>query len=250
MAQKKHTPVKKKQSENITCLIPFYNEGERIFNTVALISTIPEIDSILCVDDCSHDQNYKLLAKQFPHVTVLRLDQNQGKSAAVLHGLQSVTTPRVLLLDADLQQLQKTEISRAVSTVKNDPSLDMLILRRSNYAPFVTAIRHDILMSGERIMHTADLKAVFKKPPSGYQLEVAINEYMMKHKKRCYWLQTSLKNSYKYEKWTLEEALTKYKDELTGYMSYNGPLSYLSQILTFCKHEYRRSSSGTDTTRS
>lgn len=241
MAQKKHTPTKTKQSENITCLIPFYNEGERIFKTVELISSIPEIDKIICVDDCSSDQNATKLAKQFPHISVLRLESNQGKSAAVLHGLHAVTTPRVLLLDADLQQLQKAEISHAVSTVKNDPGLDMLILRRSNYAPFVTAIRHDILMSGERILHTDDLKAVFKKPPTGYQLEVAINEYMMKHHKRCFWQQTSLINSYKIEKWTFQEAVKKYKDELTGYISYSGPLNYVSQILKFCKHEYHSS---------
>lgn len=239
MTQNKHISNKKKQSENITCLIPFYNEDERIIKTVQLISTIPEIDSIVCVDDCSSDQRYTQLAKQFPQITVLRLEENQGKSGAVRHGLSAITTPRVLLLDADLQQLQETEISRAVATVKNDPSLDMLILRRSNYAPFVTAIRHDILMSGERILRTDDLKAVFKKPPTGYQLEVAINDYMMKHNKRCFWQQTSLKNSYKIEKWSFKEAIKKYKDELTGYTSYNGPLRYISQVLTFCKHEYR-----------
>ena len=241
MAQKKSSRPRKKTQraqEKSTCLIPFYNEDERIFKTVELISSIQEIDEIICVDDGSTDSNHTRLKKLFPKIHVLRLRKNQGKSSAVLHGLMSVTTPRVLLLDADLQQLQKDEIITAITAVKSNSKIDMLILRRSNYAPLVTAIRHDILMSGERIMRTEDLKEVFKKPPTGYQLEVAINDYMMKKEKKCYWIQTSLANSYKMEKWTLSDAVLKYRDEWTGYISYDGPITYLSQIFAFCKDEY------------
>lgn len=225
-----------------TVLIPFYNEKQRIFDTLNIVTKAKSIDKIICVDDGSQDTNYKKIQKKYPQITTIRLEKNQGKSSAILHGLVSVTTEWVFFIDADLKNLQINEIENAIKAVKNSISsanpLDMLILRRSNYSYFVTAIRHDILMSGERILRTQDALAVFKKPPTGYQLEIAINLYMMQNRKNCAWIQTSLANSYKIDKWTPLEALRQYKNELVGYISYAGPIKYLKQVKNFCNTQY------------
>lgn len=228
----------------LTVLIPFYNEQERIFTTLDIVTKARYIDKIICIDDGSQDTNFKKIQKKYPKITVLRLEKNQGKSSAILHGLISVTTEWVFFLDADLKNLQISEIESAIKAIRttnsasNSKSLDMLILRRSNYSQFVTAIRHDILMSGERILRTTDALAVFKKPPTGYQLEVAINLYMMQQNKNCAWQQTSLANSYKIDKWTPFEAARQYKNEFLGYVSYAGPIKYLQQVKNFCNAKY------------
>lgn len=227
----------------ITLLIPFYNEDNRIFETLGLMVQVKNVYEIICVDDGSNDQNYKKIKKLYPKIKVLRLEKNQGKSSAILFGLVAVQTQWVFFLDADLKNLQISEIQEAISAVIDSKSLDMLVLRRSNYAVFVTAIRHDILMSGERILQTKDALEVFKnpfggKPPTGYQLEVAINLYMLEKNKNCYWQQTSIANSYKIDKWTFSQAIQKYKDEILGYTSYAGPINYFKQLTQFCKNEY------------
>jgi glycosyltransferase involved in cell wall biosynthesis len=230
----------------ITCIIPYFNEQKRIFETLKTVTKLQNLHQIICVDDGSDDKNYLEIEKRYPtKIKVIRLSKNQGKSAAVYQGLKQVTTPWVMLLDADLQNIKLSEFQNAIDSVTTaDPkTLDMIILRRSWYSIFVTAIRHDILMSGERILKTTDLLNVFehpigKKPPTGYQLEIAINLYMMNHQKKCYWLQTSLKNSYKINKWGLEKSLGKYWDEVSGYTGYAGLGNYLKQLILFCNWKY------------
>lgn len=195
---------------------------------------------MLCVDDGSKStastEAVKTLAAEFPKVKIIQHDKNMGKSAAVQTGLKHVTTPWVFLFDADLQGLQASEISDALQLAsRQQDNLDMLILRRARYSWFVSLIRHDILMSGERLLRTADLKDVYQqKPFSGYQLEVAINHYMRTRQKRAYWFQTSLRNTYKIAKWKLPTSLLKYRDEITGYTSYAGIAAYLAQLGSFC----------------
>lgn len=225
----------------ITCLIPFYNEGNRILQTLEVITKITGFFEIICVDDGSDDENYKIIQNKYPKIKLIRLKKNQGKSSAILAGLKQIKTKWVFLLDADLKNLKKTEIETALTSIKNSAQpLDMLILRRSNYSNFVRVIRHDILMSGERILKTKDALAVFKKTPHGYQLEVAINQYMADHHKKCFWQQTSLVNSYKITKWTPEQAFKKYADEIPGYFKYAGSIKYLKQLTSFCLEEFKQ----------
>lgn len=223
-----------------TCVVPFYNEDDRLLNTIRQLTKVSKLNCIVCVNDGSNSPKTKSVVKQlaatFPTVKYLFHTKNKGKAAAVKTGLDTCTTDWVFLLDADLQQINPAEIGRAVQLVaQRQNQLDVLILRRAPYNNWVKTIRHDILMSGERILRTNDLKLVYKqKPFSGYQLEVAINHYMLKHRKRAFWLQTSLTNTYKINKWGLK-SLQKYYDELTGYMSYEGFGAYIKQITSFCK---------------
>jgi hypothetical protein len=64
----------------------------------------------------------------------------------------------------------------------------MLILRRRNDPLSSKIIRSDVTVTGERILRADDLKKVLALSPQNYQLEFAINYYMMAKKKRCYWM--------------------------------------------------------------
>lgn len=223
-----------------TCIIPFYNEDERLLNTLTKLQKVPNLKQIICINDGSTNPTTTKAIKQlktFPRVTLLNHTTNQGKSAAVLTGLKAVKTKWVFLLDADLNNLQPTELQRALELVEQHQNqLDMLILRRAPYSKFVKAIRHDILMSGERILKTNDLLAIYNQIPfEGYQLEVAINHHMRRAKKSCYWLQASFTNTYKLHKWGLQKSILKYANEISGYTGYAGTRAYLQQVMGFCK---------------
>jgi hypothetical protein len=99
----------------------------------------------------------------------------------------------------------------------------------------VRAIRHDILMSGERFLKTNALREVYRQRLfSGYQLEIAINHYFQKQAKRCYWLKTSIENTYKIKKWKLEASWESYRQEIVGFVEFDGAKTYVKQIAEFC----------------
>lgn len=192
----------KNKTMKITCLIPCYNERERIGQVLEVITRINHITQVLCVDDGSTDGTAVYVEEHWPTVEVLSSKQNKGKAAAIKHGLSAVNHELVLLMDADLQELKQEEIEAAIEAfIQHQHSLDMLILRRINSPWFVKYYRSDILLSGERLIRKSDLKQILEQPIKGYLLEVAINRYMIRHRKIVRWMPWSAINTYKVEKW-------------------------------------------------
>ena len=171
----------------ITCIIPFYNEGKSLLETVKIASKVPEFTEIITINDGSTNPETKRMMKkveeEFPQVKLIDKKRNSGKAAAVKSGLLKVKTEWVFLLDADLRNLTIKELSKAMKLVdRHQDQLDLLILRRSPDDKFVRAIRHDILMSGERAMRVKDLQAVYDELDfKNYQLEMAINQIGRAH---------------------------------------------------------------------
>ena len=183
------------QTQKCSCLIPFYNEGDRLLYTLEKLSSIKELKEIICIDDGSADNASKLAKEKFPNINVIVLPHNQGKSAAIFKGLLSVTTEYVLLFDADLQEIKVEEIQNAIQGIENHRSVDMIILRRVVERKLLSFLRHDVVMSGQRILRTKDLIEVAKMKPEKYALETAINKYMMKNNKIVYWIPHRLRIS-------------------------------------------------------
>jgi glycosyltransferase involved in cell wall biosynthesis len=132
----------------ITCIIPFFNERERISKVLDGVIKIKGLDEILLVDDGSTDRSVELVRKHYPKLTIIRNSKNLGKTEAIAVGLKRTISTHVLLLDADLQNFQYKEVEKAVFAVKNNPTVDMIILKRNNKRLF----RANTLISGERIL--------------------------------------------------------------------------------------------------
>ena len=215
------------------CIIPFYNEGERVFAVVRALSQVPLIGNIICVDDGSNDH------VEIPNVTLLRLPRNIGKSQAVFAGLRLVKCETVLLFDGDLVGVQPAEIE-SVSNTFFDRSLDMVILKANGekkYKIMDDLFRNYIVQSGNRIMKTNDLFSVETLHPIGYQLEVAINQYMLDKKKTVAWYPISALNLHKTEKLSFVDGWKKDITMDREIMSYLGPIKRLQQILFFCRRK-------------
>ncbi len=94
----------------VSLLIPFYNEEKQIDTTLQTV--VPIMDSldisyeIVCVDDGSADNSWKLLsqyADEYPQIYALRLSRNFGKEAALSAGLAEVRGDAAITIDGDLQ---------------------------------------------------------------------------------------------------------------------------------------------------
>jgi len=85
---------------DVTILVPAYNEAAYIQQTVKALGGLPYIREILVVDDGSND-NTAALAKQ-AGALVIKQQINQGKGSALNKGLKAAKGAVVCFVDADL----------------------------------------------------------------------------------------------------------------------------------------------------
>ncbi|WP_240773282.1 glycosyltransferase family 2 protein [Pontibacter sp. SGAir0037] len=216
-------------------MIPIFNERERIGAVLEVISRVKGIAQIVCVDDGSTDGTVAYLNAFWPQVQVVSLAVNQGKSSAIRQGLKAVQHEVVLLMDADLQDLKKEEIQDAVAAFHRYHSIDMIILRRVNAPWFVKFYRSDVLLSGERLIRKKDLEQILSQEVSRYQLEVAINRFMIKNHKVVRWMPWSAMNTYKTEKWGALEGSRKEFRMYVEIVYYVGLVHMFIQLASFTK---------------
>jgi len=220
---------------NTTCLIPCYNERKRIGGVLKVATQIRHITQIVCVDDGSSDGTVAYLKQHWPQVEVVVLPQNQGKARAIKEGLKAVQNELVLLMDADLQELRREEIIDAVEAFAAHDQIDMIILRRMNSPWFVKFYRSDVLLSGERLLRKRDLEQVLAQRVQRYQLEVAINRYMLRGKKVVRWMPCSALNTYKLEKWGMADGARRELQMYLEIVYFVGFVHMVQQLTSFTK---------------
>jgi glycosyltransferase involved in cell wall biosynthesis len=215
-----------------SCIIPFYNEGDRVFQVLEVVTQIKSIAQVICIDDGSTDNTAELVSKNWPSVELVRLPENKGKAAAIREGVALAKYENILLMDADLQRINKEEVEKAVQAIARQ-NLDMIILRRINAPWFVKFDRGDTLLSGERIIKKRDLEKIMTQDVKHYQVELAINLYMQKHKRAVRWMPWSATNTYKSEKVGLVEGYKKEFKMFTDIVLYAGFTNIVKQITRF-----------------
>jgi GT2 family glycosyltransferase len=226
------------QAKLCTCIVPFYNEGDRVLHVLSILTKVKGLAAVIAVDGGSTDTAYQKIGQQFPQVKLVRMKQSEGKSEAVWQGLQEVETEYVMLIDADLHAIRRDEMEHAIKIVHEDPTVDMLVFKRETDPWFSKIIRGDVTVTGERILRTTDLAAIYKGNPTKYQLEFAINFYMTEHHKRSYWIPWHAENTPKVKKVGLVEGMSRELAMYRHIVAYGGLLRTLVNIATFCWKEY------------
>mgnify|MGYP005749281967 CR=1 FL=1 len=219
----------------VTCLIPCYNERERIDLVLHHVLASVHVAQVICVDDGSEDGTADHIAECWPEVELVRLPQNVGKTAAIKYGLNYVEHEVLLLMDADLQDLRQEELDAALDAYQKYSNIDMIILRRINSPWFVKWYRSDVLLSGERILRTTDLRLVVEQELKCYQLEVAINRYMLRYRKAVRWMPWSAKNTYKVDKLGMLDGSVKEFMMYVDIVNYVGFSHMCLQLASFTK---------------
>lgn len=224
---------RRKSSQKFTCIIPFYNEGQRTVSVVKEISKIKSIDQILCIDDGSTDQGADLIKETFSGVRVLVLPHNKGKAIAVREGLKFAINNNIFLVDADLENINPKEFEEGLEKFFRN-KIDMLIFR-----VFTTQAGIDGLLgkyttfSGTRIFKKKDLQQILKGSLTGYQLESAINNYFLENQKIVKFTKCSAVNPNKIKKAGFIKGFFQNIQMDLSIISHLGLLNHLKQLFSF-----------------
>jgi cellulose synthase/poly-beta-1,6-N-acetylglucosamine synthase-like glycosyltransferase len=92
----------------VTIVVPLYNEGKSIYDTIISFSRLDypkEKLAVIVVDDCSTDDSYEwacLAARKVPNVTVLRNPCNMGKRKGINEAVRRAKSEIILSVDSDV----------------------------------------------------------------------------------------------------------------------------------------------------
>lgn len=115
------------QLPTLTVVIPAFNEGSQILDTVRSImaSDYPkERLQVICVDDGSKDDTWMWIKRAHNEfaggITIIKQPYNQGKRAALMEGFAKATGEVVVTIDSDSEVLPDTLANMASPFVTDD----------------------------------------------------------------------------------------------------------------------------------
>ncbi len=134
----------------VSCVIPAYNEAERIGRVLSAVVGHPLVSEILVVDDGSTDDTAARVAG-IEGVRLISRGINGGKCRALRAGIEAATGPLIMLLDADLVGLTQRHVTSLIRPVMLDQA-DIAVSLREN-APAAWHLIGLDYISGERVFH-------------------------------------------------------------------------------------------------
>ena len=158
---------------SVSCIIPAWNEAERLPFVLSAVVGHPAVDEVIVVDDGSRDGSAEVAAQL--GAMVLRQGVNRGKAAAVAAGVARARGDLILLLDADLVGLTAMQVMDLLSPVRSGRADAVISLRRN--APWIWRRIGLDYISGERVMRRELLLPLLNRMAGlkGFGLEVFLN---------------------------------------------------------------------------
>jgi glycosyltransferase involved in cell wall biosynthesis len=166
----------------ISCIIPAYNEADRIGNVLRVLQKHPLIDEVIVVNDGSKD-NTDNVVKKFKSVRLISYKKNRGKTFALLKGIKASKNNILMFIDSDLIGLQPKNITDLISSVKSSKA-DVSISIKGNSLAIFKLLGLDFV-SGERVFHKkllGDINELSKL--AGFGFESFLNRKIIKNNLR------------------------------------------------------------------
>ena len=185
----------------ISCVIPAYNEEKTIADTLTAVSSVGNlIDEIIVVDDGSKDKTKEIVGG-FSNVKLLINEKNLGKSGTIARGAKESIGDYILMLDADLINLNSNNIISLVSPVSGGET-KVVYSMRGNTPGWMKAVGFDS-MTGERVLPRFIFTDNFIEISNlhSYGLEVFLNRMIIKNNLKIKTIKMdNVKNTMKWEK--------------------------------------------------
>ncbi|MDQ3366428.1 MAG: glycosyltransferase [Myxococcota bacterium] len=105
---KKLNIVDESYEPTVTIVVPLFNEGKSIYDTIVSLTRLhypKQKLSITVVDDCSTDDSYewaKQAEREFSNVRVLKNAVNMGKRKGINHAVREATSEIIVSVDSDV----------------------------------------------------------------------------------------------------------------------------------------------------
>jgi glycosyltransferase involved in cell wall biosynthesis len=168
----------------IAVILPTYNEELNVTGVLEVLRATEILDEIILVDDGSQDKTADILnqaAAMDQRIQVIQHDRNKGKGQAIFSGLAATHATIILLLDADLKNLNPTHIQALLKPVIEHRADMTLGLFKGGH--FRTDFSHWLtpFLSGQRGLRAELLKYVSREAAEGYGFEVALTVAARRH---------------------------------------------------------------------
>lgn len=161
-----------------TAIIPAYNEKDHITRVLTSLSHVPQLKEIIVVDDSSTDDTASVVSaycQQDNRLRLVSLEQNQGKGGAVMAGIQASSTDLMVLLDADLINLQPRHVNALVQPVQQRQCAMTLGIFRNGRHPTNLSHRYFSFLSGQRCLRWSAFRHAADFHDARWGIEVALN---------------------------------------------------------------------------
>lgn len=200
----------------ISAVIPAYNEEKTIAGVLKALINSPLIDEVICINDGSTDNTQAEIERLDEKATIINLEQNRGKGYALAKGIQKANGEKILLLDADLTNLDERHIKKILQPALNKKAEVVLGLPKAG-----TLLKTFAKTTGQRVYNRKDLLPLLKEMESSkYGIEVLLNHRLKNKKtvwvnlKDLYWLTKTQKRTsklaFKYNVQMVTEMLQEY----------------------------------------
>lgn len=161
----------------VVMVVPAFNEAQRIGTVLEVAGRTPLVDSIIVVDDGSTDATASV-ARRYP-VVVISLPRNEGKGAAMQHGIDAAGAPDIFLFsDADIVGLTPAHLTDLVAPLLGDPALVMTVGKFSG-GRLRTDLSQTLVpsISGQRAIRREFLASLGSLANHRFGAEVAIGRH-------------------------------------------------------------------------
>ena len=167
----------------VSCIMPAYNEAQRIGQVLDVVYKHPLLDEIIVIDDGSTDDTKKIVEK-FKDVKLISNIKNSGKSISVYNGIKEAKNPFIFLLDTDLIGLTAENITALINPVlSGETEISISVRRISAFWDKFYKIYGMDFFSGERVIPVKILDKYLHEIPKlpGFGLETFFNKIIAKH---------------------------------------------------------------------
>lgn len=167
----------KDQRPALSAIIPAYNECGRIGRVLSILLQAQFVDEVIVVDDGSTDgmdAEVSRISQTDPRLKLIRHTTNLGKGQAILTGYRALSSPVVLLLDADLMYLSVQHLDALVGPVlSGDTDMTVGLFKHG----FIwTDLSHLATpwLSGQRCLRAALMRNLPSQAAQGYGFETCL----------------------------------------------------------------------------